>query len=196
MVAISRHTRGAPAGIQTGTPPQQQWQKLFIPAYELYCEAPNGTNPPTIGRTGVVQYWSFDPAALNECFGKVKTPTDWIAGTDAYIYPVFSMNQDWLGKVRWGIQYVAQVRNISIASVGTTMESSIDADGTGLVIPPKAQWLTLSAALLAESIYKMDDFTTLSHLEFRWYRDGLSVLDNHGGHARLYGLVVMYQAYI
>lgn len=196
---VLRHTMGAPAAIQEASPPQSRWQRLLVKAYELYVEAPNDTNPPTFGRTGNVIYYSFDPNTLNECFGKFPVPTDWIAGTDMFAYPVFSMDQNWLGKVRWGIAYTAEVKGMSIAAVPIVQESSIDADGTGAVLPPKSQWLTLSdikVGVPKEDVFQRGDFTTLAHVEFRWYRDGLSALDNHGANARLYGIVIMYQAFI
>ena len=186
----------APAAIQSGTPPQQQWQRIFIPITNFYLPA-DGVS---VATSGVVYYMLFPKNVSGEgAWFKIPVPTDWIAGTDAYIYPVFSMNQNWLGRVRWGINYVPQLQGISIAAAAITMEGSIDADGTGVVLPPKSQWLTLGAGaayVSKEDHFKMNDFTRLAHLECYWYRNSNSALDTHNADARLYGVVVMYQAFI
>ena len=187
----------APAAIQTGSPPQQQWKRIFLSTWDFYSPAPNGEVGAVPACSGVVQVYDFGLQAKTFLYGKIPVPTDWIAGTDAYIYPVWSMSTNTLGKVRWGIEYVAQVKNQSIAAVAIVAEGSMDADGTGVVLPPKPQWLTLDGHLWGgEPVFQRDDFTQLAHIEFKWYRDALSALDTHVGTARLYGLVVMYQTFI
>lgn len=185
----ARHTRMAPAGIQ------RQLQRMFIPANYMHAEAQNN---PTFGVSGVNAYWDFDEALKEEVYVAIPVPLDYMAGTDAWAYPVFSMNVNLYAKVRWGLEYLPQMRGMSIAGIGNIVEASIDADGTGTVIPPRAQWLTLGGnpIMAGEPVFQRDDFTLVAHLAAKLYRDGASALDNHPGHAYLYGLAVVYESFI
>lgn len=184
----ARHTRMAPAGIQ------KQWQRMFIPAYTMVA----GTVTPTAATSGVNRVWDFDEALRQDVLLAIPVPLDWVAGTDAWVYPVFSMTVNLYAQVRWGIEYLPHAKGISIAGIGTIIEGNFDADGTGTVIPPKSQWLTLGGNPIpgGESAFQRDDFTSIVHLAARLYRDGASALDNHPGHAELYGLAVVYEAFI
>jgi len=184
-----RHTKMAPAAIQ------KQWQRMFISARCMHAEAQNN---PTFGVSGVNAYWDFDEALKQEVYLTIPVPLDWVAGTVAWAFPIFSMTVNLYAQVRWGIEYLPHVKGISIAGITNVIEASIDADGTGTVLPPKSQWLTLRGDLLpgAEPAFQRDDFTTLAHVAARLYRDGASALDNHPGHAYLYGLAVVYEAFI
>jgi len=185
----ARHTKMAPAGIQ------RQLQRMFIPANCMHAEAQGN---PAFGVSGVNAYWDFDEALREELFLAIPVPLDWVAGTVAWVYPVFSMTVNLYAQVRWGIEYLPHAKGMSIAAIGNIIEASIDADGTGTVIPPKSQWLTLRGDLLpgGEPAFQRDDFTVIAHVAARLYRDGASALDNHPGHAYLYGLAVVYEAFI
>ena len=184
----NRHTKGAPAGIQ------RQLQRMFIPAYEM----PAGTTTPTAATSGVNRVWSFNEALWQDVLLAIPVPLDWVAGTVVWVYPVFSMDVNLFAQVRWGLEYVPHVKGISVAAIGSFIEGTFDADGTGTVIPPKSQWLTLRGDLVAggEPAFQRDDFTGLVHIACRLYRDGASELDNHPGAALLYGLAVVYEAFI
>jgi len=184
----NRHTKMAPAGIQ------KQWQRMFIPAYEM----PAGTTTPTAATSGVNRVWDFDEALRQDVLLAIPVPLNWVAGTVAWAYPVFSMSINLYAQVRWGLEYLPHIKGISIAGITTIIEGDIDADGTGTIIPPKSQWLTLKGDLLpgGEPAFQRNDFTELAHIACRLYRDGASVLDNHPGHALLYGLAVVYEAFI
>jgi len=58
--------------------------------------------------------------------------------------------------------------------------------------------LTLKGDLLpgGEPAFQRDDFTSLAHVACKLYRDGLSTHDTHPGNAYLYGLAVVYEAFI
>jgi hypothetical protein len=185
-----RHTKMAPAGIQ------KELQRMFIPAHLMYGDQQNGQ--PTRGISGVNIYWSFAENAKEEVFLVIHVPLDWVAGTVAWAFPVFSMDTDLFARVRWGLEYTPHVKATSIAAVPTVIEGDIDADGTGTVIPPKSQWLTLRGDLLigGEPAFQRDDFTSLVHVACKFYRDGLSTHDTHPGAARLLGLAVVYEAFI
>ena len=184
----NRHTKMAPAGIQ------KQLQRMFVPAYEMVA----GTTTPTAATSGVNRVWSFDEALRQDVLLAIPVPLDWIAGTVAWAYPVFSMDVNLYAQVRWGLEYLPHVKGMSIAAIGNIIEGNFDADGTGTVIPPKSQWLTLRGDLLpgGEPAFQRNDFTELVHVACRLYRDGVSVFDNHPGHALLYGLAVVYEAFI
>ena len=185
----NRHTRETPAGVQ------KQLQRMFIPARCMHAEAQNN---PTWGVSGVNAYWDFDEALRQDVLLAIPVPLDWVAGTVAWAYPVFSMTVNLYAQVRWGLEYLPHVKGMSIAGITNFIEGSFDADGTGTVIPPRSQWLTLRGDLLpgGEPAFQRDDFTTLAHIAAKLYRDGASVLDNHPGHAELYGLAVVYEAFI
>lgn len=191
---VVRHTRMAPAGIQTGTPPQQQWQRIWVQAYDMRA----GAVTPTAGRQGISPYWGFDPATQQDVEFDVGIPIDWIAGSDAYACPVFYTDVNLYATVRWGLQYLPMTQGISIASVPIVIEGNFDADGTGIVNPPKRQWLTLEGSRMAggEPQFKRDDFTNIVCMQCKLYRDAASPFDNHPGNARLLGLAIMYQAFI
>ncbi len=184
-----RHTKMAPAAIQ------KQWQRIFIPARLMHAEAQNN---PTFAVSGVNAYWDFDEALKQQVYLAIPVPLDWVAGSVAWVYPVFSMSVNLYAQVRWGIEYVPHAKGMSIAAVTNVMEGNFDADGTGTVIPPRSQWLTLRGDLMpgGEPAFQRDDFTTLAHVAARLYRDGASALDNHPGHAYLYGLAVVYEAFV
>jgi len=186
----NRHTRMAPAGIQ------KQLQRKFIPAHLMYGDQQNGQ--PTRALSGVNIYWSFAENAKQEVRLAIPVPLDWIAGTVAWAYPVFSMDVNLYARVRWGLEYLPHIKGISIAGITTTIEGDFDADGTGTVIPPKSQWLTLRGDLLpgGEPAFQRNDFTELAHIACLFYRDGLSTHDTHPGNALLYGLAVVYEAFI
>ena len=186
----NRHTRMNPAAVQ------KQLQRMFIPAQLMYGDYQNGE--PTRGVSGVNVFWTFDPDAKQELYVVIPVPLDWIAGTVAWAYPVFSTDTDLYARVRWGLEYTPHAKGTSIAAVPIVIEGNFDADGTGTVIPPKSQWLTLVGNLLygGEPAFQRDDFTELVHVACKFYRDGLSDLDNHPGAARLYGLAVVYEAFI
>ena len=196
---VLRHTRMAPASIQSGTPPQQQWQRIFIPPNVMY-KVPNGG--PDIGipemENCITKVYVFDPDNVESVYFEIPVPLDWIAGTDAYAYPIFCTSINLYAQIRWGLAWLPMVKGISIAAVPNVIEGNFDADGTGVVIPPKSQWLTLKGSLLSagEPAFKQDDFTLIADLSCKLYRAANSVFDTHPGEAYLLGLVVMYQAYI
>jgi hypothetical protein len=178
----------APAGIQ------KQWQRIFIQAYDMRA----GESTPTAGRQGISPYWSFDPNTQQDVEFDIGIPLDWEAGSDAYAYPVFYTDVDLFATVRWGIQYLPMTRGMSIVGTPYVMEGNFAANGTGIVIPPKSQWLTLvgSGLIGRESLFQMDDFTALVNLQCKWYRAAASPFDNHPGNARLLGVAFMYRAFI
>ena len=180
----------APAGIQ------KQLQRIWIPAHLMYGDQLDGQ--PTRGISGVNVYWDFAENLKMQVYTSIPVPLDWIAGSVAWAYPVFSMNMNLLGQVRWGLEYLPHPRGMSIAGLTNVIEGNFDADGTGTVIPPRSQWLTLRGDLLpgGEPAFQRDDFTSIAHVAAIFYRDGPSVLDTHLGHAELYGLAVVYEAFI
>ena len=189
-MGMKRHTRMAPAGIQ------RQLQRMFIPAHCMYGDQLNGQ--PTENLSGINVFWSFAVGYRMEVLLVIPVPLDWIVGTVVWAYPVFSTDVNLFAQVRWGLEYTPHVKATSIAAVPTVIEGTFDADGTGTVIPPRSQWLTLKGDLLigGEPAFQRNDFTELVHIACKFYRDGLSVLDNHPGAARLYGLAVVYEAFI
>ena len=178
----------APAGIQ------RQLQRMFIPAYTMVA----GTVTPAAATSGVNRVWDFDEALKQDVLLAIPVPLDWIAGTVAWAYPVFSMTVNLYAQVRWGLEYLPHAKGMSIAGITNVIEGNFDADGTGTVIPPKSQWLTLRGDLMpgGEPAFQRDDFTTLAHVAAKLYRDGASALDTHPGHAELYGLAVVYEAFV
>jgi len=186
-----RHTRMAPAGIQ------RQLQRMFIPAQLMYGAQLDG-QPAGPYLSGVNYFWDFDEALKQEVYLVIPVPLDWIAGSVAWAYPVFSMNVNLYAQVRWGLEYLPHAKGMSIAGITNVIEGDFDADGTGTVIPPKSQWLTLRGDLMpgGEPAFQRDNFTTLAHVAAKLYRDGASALDNHPGHAYLYGLAVVYEAFV
>jgi len=186
-----KHTKGAPAGVQ------KQWQRTWIPAHNMKA----GTVTPTEATVGICKVWSFHPDTKQDVVFTIPIPVDWMGGTDVYAYPVFCTDVNLYATVRWGLQWLGIVRGISIAALGTTIEGNFQADGTGFVIPPKSEWLTLPGSAigaLKEELFQMDgrDFTTLAALAAKLYRAAPSPFDNHPGNARLLGLIIMYQAFV
>ena len=197
-MVLTRHTRMAPAAIQSGTPPQQQWQRIFVPAECMDAGAQNGNA--TLAHIDDQAVWEFPEDADASVLFKLPIPLDWMAGTDAYLYPVFCTNVNLFAKVRWLLEYVGMVKGISYDTVATQMASVIDANGTGTIIPRKDEWITLGAgglgAILSEPAFKRNDFTLASHVKCRLHRTPLAPEDTHPGHVYLFGVQVMYQAYI
>ena len=192
-----RHTRMAPAAIQTGTPPQQQLQRIFVPAESMDAGAQNGNATKTHIYDQVV--WEFPEDADASVLFKLPIPLDWMAGTDTYLYPVFCTSVNLFAKVRWLLEYIAMTQGMSYASVAIQISSVIDADGTGMIIPKKSEWMTLVGSALAapgEPAFKRDDFTLLSHVKCRLHRTPLAPEDTHPGHLYLFGVQLMYQAFI
>jgi hypothetical protein len=152
----------------------------------------------TFGVSGVNAFWDFAEDAKEEVYVVIPVPLDWITGSVAWAYPVFSMTVNLYAQVRWGLEYLPHTKGISIAGITNVIEGDFDADGTGTVIPPRSQWLTLRGDLMpdGEPAFQRDDFTTLAHVAAKLYRDGASALDTHPGHAELYGLAVVYEAFI
>lgn len=191
---VTRHTRMAPAAIQ------KQWQRIFIQAYTMK----EGSVPPTAATAGISPVYDFDPDTEQDVVTDVGIPLDWIAGTDIWAFPVFCTNVALFGTVRWGLQYLGMLKNLSIAAAPRVIEGNFAANGTAIVIPPKAEWLTLNGQLLYpgtspimnEPLFQRDNFTSLVNLQLKIYRAAASAFDNHPGNARLLGLALVYQAFI
>ena len=187
-MGVIHHTRMAPAAIQ------KQWQRIFIQAYTMK----EGSVPPTAATAGISPVYDFDPDTEQDVITDVGIPLDWIAPTDWWAYPVFCTNQNVFATIRWGLQYLPMYRGVSIGGTPTVIEGNFDANGTGIVIPPKTQWLTLEGWRFAprEPIFQMDNFTRIVNLQIKVYRAATSAFDNHPGNARLLGLALVYQAFI
>lgn len=197
-MSVVRHTRGAPAGIQSSS--SKTWQRMWLPA-EIWYE---GTDHPTKGVVEGGVAWDFDPAAKQWLYANPHVPINWKAGSDMFAYPVYGFSVLGLGGVRWGIEFKGEYRGRSIAATVKVVEVTIPSWGSGMIIPSKEHWMRLqcSPATIGgiltggESDFQRDDFTLLTNLVLRFYRDGASVLDDHPQVARCRGLAIMYEALI
>lgn len=180
----------APASIQ------RQLQRLWIP-----CTVMNPADgEATLSNYGgsITPVRAFPDAAKHRVYMNVEVPLDWMAGRDVWAYPVLFTNVALYGYTRWGIRWTGMVRNRSIVSVPTTIEKNVMANGTGIVNPPRSEWMTLygSALIGGEPVFQRDNFTELVTLSIELYRDGNSALDVHTGTCYLLGLAIVYEAFI
>jgi len=190
MKMVTRHTKMAPAEIQ------RELQRLWVPCTVMNPETGEAALTNYAGSITPVR--AFPDAAKHRVNINVEVPLDWIAGKDAWAYPVFFTDVARYGYTRWGIRYTPMVKDMSIVAVPITIENNVMADGTGIVNPPKSEWLTLGGSgwAAAEPSFQRDNFTQLVTVSMQLYRDGNSVLDVHIGTCYLLGLAIVYPAFI
>jgi len=187
-MVTTRHTRGAPAGIQ------KQYQRLFIDAQRMT----EGDGSPSLTTVGISPVWQFDASKKSSVNADVGIPLDIMAGRDLWAYPILTMSTAAYANIRFGIEYLPMVRGISIAGTPRVIEATIAADGTGTVIPKRPEWLTIEGWRVSykQDHFQMDDFTQIANMQLEIYRDGASALDEHGGNLYLQGLAILYEAFI
>jgi len=188
-MGVTRHTRGAPAGIQ------RNYQRLFIDAQRMI----EGDGSPTLVTQGISPVWQFDAAKKSTVNADIGIPLDIMAGRDLWAYPVFTMSTNVFANIRFGIDYLPMIKGMSIAATPTTIENTIAADGTATIIPRRPEWLTIEGWRIGgkEDWFQMDDFAgRIANMQLEIYRDGASALDEHGGNLYLQGLAILYEAFI
>jgi len=188
-MGVTRHTRGAPAGIQ------RNYQRKFIPASDMK----EGDGQPTYAKQGISPVWQMDTAKKSSVNADIGIPLDIMAGRDMWAYPVFTMSTAVYANIRFGIDYLPMIKGMSIAATPTTIEKTIAADGTGTIIPRRPEWLTIEGWRIGgkEDWFQMDDFAgRIANMQLEIYRDGASALDEHGGDLYLQGLAILYDAFI
>ena len=188
-MGVTRHTRMAPAGIQ------RQFQRKFIPASVM--KEKDGS--PTYLTVGISPAWQMDDDAKMTVCTDWGIPLDMMGGRDFWAYPIFNMSLNIFADIRFGITYLPMAKGITTGAAGTTIENTIAADGTGVIIPRRTEWLTIegSRVTLSEDHFQMDDFAgRIANMQLEIYRDGLSALDEHGGLLYLQGLAIQYEAFI
>ena len=188
-MGVTRHTRGAPAGIQ------RQFQREFIPASAM----DEGDGSPTYVTVGNSKVWQMDEDAKMTVLADWGIPLDMMAGRDFWAYPIFTMSTNVFANIRFGINYLPMTKGISIAAILRTIENNIAADGTGTIIPRRTEWLTIEGPRVTgkEDWFQMDDFAgRIANMQLTIYRDGLSEFDEHGGLLYLQGLAILYEAFI
>jgi len=173
---------------------QRQYQRIWLDAMRMQ----EGDGSPTLTTQELSPVWQMDAGAKMTVKADVGIPLDIIAGRDMWAYPVFTMSQNVYARVRFGIRYLPMLRGISIAAVPTTIETAINADGTGTVIPKRPEWLTIEGWRVSrkQDYFQRDDFTDIVNMQLEIYRDGLSTWDDHPGNLYLQGLAILYEAYI
>ena len=179
----------APAGIQ------KQYQREFIPASAMK----EGDGSPTYATVGISPVWQMDHSVKSSVNADWGIPLDIMAGRDFWMYPVFTMSTNVFANIRFGIDYLPMYRGVSIAAVPTTIENTIAADGTGTIIPRRSEWLTIEGWRVAgkEDWFQMNDFAgRIANMQLEIYRDGASLMDEHGGNLYLQGLAILYEAFI
>ena len=188
-MGVTRHTRGAPAGIQKG------YQRDFIPAMEM--REKDGS--PTLTTVGISPVWQMDDDAKMTVIADWGIPLDMMGGRDFWVYPVFNMSTQVYADIRFGIGYLPMTRGTTTGAAPTIIESTIAADGTETVIPKRSEWLTIEGSRVTgkEEWFQMEDFAgRIVNMQMEIYRDGLSDLDEHGGLLYLQGLAIIYEAFI
>lgn len=187
-MVVTRHTRMAPAGIQ------KQLQRIWIAASSMA----EGNGAPTYTTQGISPVWQLDAGSKMTVYADVGIPLDLMAGRDLWAYPVFTMSTALFARIRFGIRYLPMARGISIAATPRVIETAINADGTGTVIPKRPEWLTIEGWRVGykEDHFQMDDFTRIANMQLEIYRDGASNWDDHGGNMYLQGLAILYEAFI
>jgi len=188
-MGVTRHTRGAPAGIQ------RQYQREFIPASIM--KEKDGS--PTYVTTGISPTWQMDDDAKMTVIADWGIPLDMMGGRDFWAYPIFNMSLNIFANIRFGINYLPMAKGITTGAIPTTIENTIAADGTGVIIPRRTEWLTIEGWRVTrrEDHFQMDDFAgRIANMQLEIYRDGLSDLDEHGGLLYLQGLAIQYEAFI
>jgi hypothetical protein len=188
-MVVTRHTRGAPAGIQ------RQYQRDFIPAMDMQ----EGDGSPTLTTAGISPVWQMDTNKRSSVNADWGVPLDIIAGRDLWAYPIFNMSINIFANIRFGIYYLPMVKETTTGGTYIVIENTIAADGTGTIIPRRPEWLTIEGWRVArkEDWFQMDDFAgRIVNMQLEIYRDGESVLDEHGGSLYLQGLAIMYEAFI
>ena len=188
-MGVTRHTKMAPAGIQ------KQYQREFIGAQTMY----EGEGQPTLTTQGISPVWQMDAGAKMTVLADWGIPLDMIGGKDFWVYPIFTMSTNVFANIRFGIDYLPMYRGVSIAAVPTTIENTIAADGTGTIIPRRSEWLTIEGWRVAgkEDWFQMNDFAgRIANMQLEIYRDGASLMDEHGGNLYLQGLAILYEAFI
>ena len=188
-MGVTRHTRGAPAGIQ------RNYQRKFIPASEMK----EGDGSPTYATQGISPVWQMDTDTWSSVIADWGVPLDLMAGRDLWAYPIFTMSVNLYAYIMFGIGYLPMIRGMSIGATPTLIESKIAADGTGTVIPRREEWLTIEGWRVGgkEDWFQMEDFAgRIANMQFTIYRDGTSDLDAHPGNLYLQGLAILYEAFI
>jgi len=188
-MGVTRHTRMAPAGIQKG------YQREFIGAQTMY----EGEGQPTLTTQGISPVWQMDAGSKMTVLADWGIPLDMMGGKDFWAYPIFTMSSNVFANIRFGINYLPMTKGISIAAILRTIENTIAADGTGTIIPRRSEWLTIEGSRVTrkQDHFSMDDFAgRIANIQLEIYRDGASLMDEHGGNLYLQGLAILYEAFI